>query len=254
MPTNPDTLAGGSPLPHFLRDSAAETAASVAVGAVATLALFGALSFSQTRPTPPPAPLPDELHAASIPAELPPAPPSAETGSDAPAPVSLLAPVATGLEESPSSSSLKVGVSPMQFDLPSLPATVPEEIGIARSYPTVRPGTDVAVSEAHIYRQVDVDQRPQPIKRSLQFIPHSLRVNLRQIRVVLVLLIEKNGRPSSVRLAQSCGTPALDEIVMRSMREDWEFSPALKRGKPVRCLVQQAFLIKFEAGSVLEVH
>lgn len=253
MRTSPDAIAVPADL-FLLRESAVDTAVSVFAGLLATAGLFAALSFAQTRhvASAPPAAPPEELRAFTLPPEPPPAPPSSTSGETG-EPVTLM-PLATGLAENPSDSSLKVGVSPLQFDLTSLPATVPEEISIARSYPTVRPNTEVALSESHIYRQIDVDQRPQAIKRSLQFIPHSLRVNLYQIRVVLVILMEKNGKASSVRIAKSCGTPALDDIVVRSVREDWEFSPALKRGKPVRCLVQQAFLIKFDSGSLLEAN
>ena len=62
----------------------------------------------------------------------------------------------------------------------------------------------------------------------------------------------KNGTASSVRVVRSCGTPALDEIAARSVREDWEFTPAIKRGKPVRCYVQQPILFKLTTGSLLD--
>jgi TonB family protein len=231
------------------KDSLAEEAACLLAGAAVTLGLFlGLAHFQHASPRPPAEEIAD-LRAVSLPPELPPPPPSTITaGNEAAEPM----PLSAGLEASPSESPVHIAVSPLAFDLPSTPATVPPEMSVTRVYPEFKPGAEVGVSEKHIYMEAEVDQLPRGITRSLQFVPHALRLNLTQIRVVLVMLLEKNGTASSVRIVKSSGNAALDEIAARSVREDWVFSPAIKRGKPVRCYVQQTVIWKFTTGSVLE--
>ncbi len=231
------------------KDNLAEDAACLLVGAAVTFALFLGLSHFQHGSTAAPVKEVEDLRTVVLPPDLPPPPPSTiTTGNEDAAPM----PLAAGLEASPSSSPVHIAVSPLAFDLPSTPATVPPEMSVTRVYPEFKPGADTGVSEKHIYMEAEVDQLPRGIKRSLQFVPHSLRINLTQIRVVLVMLLERNGTASSVRVVKSSGNAALDEIAARSVQEDWVFSPAIKRGKPVRCYVQQTVIWKFTPGSVLE--
>jgi TonB family protein len=236
--------------PALLKESLVEEVVCLALGALVTLGLFLGLSHFQREVPPAPPVAVEDLRAVSIPLEPPPPPPNPAYQNESPAPLAF----STGLEASPADSPVKIAVGPLAFDLPAIPVDVPADVHIARVYPEFKPGADLSVSEQHIYQEVDVDQLPRATKRSLQFIPPALRVNLTQIRVVLLILMERNGKAGSVRIVKSCGVPALDQIVVRSVREDWEFSPAVKRGKPVRCLVQQAILIKMLPGSLLEAY
>ncbi len=232
------------------KDNLAEDAACLLVGAAVTLVLFLGLSHFQHGAPAAPAREVEDLRAVSLPPELPPPPPSTVTrGNETAEPL----PLSAGLEASPSDSPVHIAVSPLTFDLPSTPATVPPEMSVTRVYPEFKPGAVESVSENHIYMEAEVDQFPRGIKRSLQFVPYSLRLNLTQIRVVLVMLLEKNGTASSVRVVKSSGSAALDEIAARSVKEDWVFTPALKRGKPVRCYVQQTVIWKFTPGNMLEL-
>ncbi len=237
----------------WLRENPLEDAGCLVAGAAVTLGLFVTLSLSQHHNRAAPAADIEDLRAYALPPELPPPPPTTAqaTGGDAAAPM----PLATGLEASPSDSAVHLAASPPQVELPPLPATVPAEIAISNSYPAAKPSAAISISEQQIYQQAEVDQLPRATKQSIQFIPRALRVNLpAQIRIVFILLLEKDGHASSARVVKSSGVPALDELIARSVREDWEFSPAIRRGKAVRCFVQQSYLIKFEAGSPLEVH
>jgi len=235
-------------LPYLPKDSLVVEAACLLAGAAVTIGLFfGLARFSRTEaPVRPPEV--EDLRAINLPLETPPPPPNPVATSDVLAPAEL----STGLEASPGTSPVHLAVSPLAFDLPPASPPVLSEINFTRVYPEFKPGANLAINEQQIYQEADVDQLPRATQRSLQFIPHALRINLNQIRVVLVVLMERNGKASSVRIVKSCGTPALDDIVARSVREDWVFSPAIKRGKPVRCYIQQTFIIKLTPGSPLE--
>ena len=232
----------------MVKDSLAEEAGFLMAGAAVTLGLFLGLAHFQRNPRPAPAAPPEDLRAIFVPLEPPPPPPPLSASSEPSAP----APLALGLEASPAESAVHLAVTPLTFDLPSTPVNTAIEINVARVYPEFKPGAEMSINEQSVYQEADVDQPPLAVKRSLQFIPHALRVNLTQIHVVLIMLLEKDGRVSSVRVVQSCGTAALDEIAARSVKEDWAFTPAIKRGKPVRCFVQQPILFKMIPGSLLE--
>lgn len=231
------------------RDSLAEEAASLAVGAAVTLGLFLGLAHFE-HGTRPPEPEIEDLRAVTLLPEPPPPPPVPQTSAE-PAEAAL---AVTGLEVGAEDSPVKIAVSPLEFDLPPLPQAAPLEIRPAQVHATFRPSLDLSSDTQRVYQEADVDKIPKAIDRSLQMVPRHVRRDAAQLAVVLLFLIEKDGRASSVRVIKSSGNPAFDEIAARSVKEDWTFSPAVKRGKPVRCLVQQPVRFKWNQGSVLEAN
>jgi outer membrane biosynthesis protein TonB len=45
------------------------------------------------------------------------------------------------------------------------------------------------------------------------------------------------------------GNEAFDKIVTECVRDEWEFTPAIRKGKKVRCMVQQLVWYKWTNGS-----
>jgi hypothetical protein len=53
-------------------------------------------------------------------------------------------------------------------------------------------------------------------------------------------------------VVESSGNAKFDEIFARTVRDQWLFSPAIRRGKKVKCLAQQWFRVNFTSGSPFE--
>jgi outer membrane biosynthesis protein TonB len=66
----------------------------------------------------------------------------------------------------------------------------------------------------------------------------------------VLILIDTRGAVTSVRQLQGSGNQYFDEIILRDIRESWVFSPAMKKGHKVRCLVQQNVRVVWENGSI----
>ena len=62
--------------------------------------------------------------------------------------------------------------------------------------------------------------------------PRCLRLGIEGLVKVRVLVGE-DGRPQEVTIGESSGDSALDRAAMEAVR-DWEFTPAMRNGLPVR--------------------
>lgn len=64
--------------------------------------------------------------------------------------------------------------------------------------------------------------------------------------VLLEVLVDTDGRPLEVRIAQSSGHQDLDRAARRQVLEQWRFAPALDDGRPVQAigLVPVAFSLE----------
>jgi TonB family protein len=64
------------------------------------------------------------------------------------------------------------------------------------------------------------------------------------LRIRLLFVVEPDGAITHVRIAQSSGIPEADAIVAETVQHDWGFAPASKKGRKVRCMLEQPFLFK----------
>ena len=90
-----------------------------------------------------------------------------------------------------------------------------------------------------LFQQSEVDKIPTVLSRPNPIIPSWVRQGAESLRVVMLLLVDQNGAVKSVRVLESSGNPEFDAIITRDALEAWVFTPAIKKGKRVRCLVQQ---------------
>ncbi|MGR6980339.1 energy transducer TonB [Testudinibacter sp. P27/CKL/0425] len=67
-------------------------------------------------------------------------------------------------------------------------------------------------------------------------------------RVRLEVVVETNGRPSSVRLIKSSGYPRLDRSALKTVREQYHFKPATRLGIPVKS--NYTFVITFDLNQL----
>jgi TonB family protein len=68
----------------------------------------------------------------------------------------------------------------------------------------------------------------------------------------MLIIVNTKGGVDNVRVIDSSGNPEFDAILIRDVRESWVFKPAAKKGRRVRCLLQQTVRVNWEAGSPFE--
>jgi len=237
-----------------LRDDppgAAPVLFSVAIGTLFTWCLFaGVAHFDRTSPGDPPAQF-DDVKAVALPLEPPP-PPRTMPREAEPSPITA---TVTGFDAAPSDSPVKIAVSPPDLDAHSSAPQVapPAVIQIGRLFAEFKPKTDLAYDAQHIYQRSEVDQRPTVLFHKLPHIPSWIRGDAKSLSVVLLLVIDTTGDVGDIRVTRTSGNSKFDAIIVGDIKE-WGFSPAIRRGRKVRCLVEQPVKVVWTAGSPFEVH
>jgi TonB family protein len=237
----------GAPL--AVRGGAAREAGSLALGTGFTLLLFLAMAQVGRDQVAEPAPDLAALRAVAVPLDVPPPQP----WEDAP-PRPEAAPFA-GLELGAEPSAMKIAAVPLDLgELAAAPARAPAAaIQPARLYTEFRPRVEVAADQQYVFQQHEVDQRPAVLARPTPFIPPIVRGGAATLRVTLLILIDARGQVQSVRILEPSGNARFDEIIVRDIREAWVFSPAVKQGRKVRCLLQQTVRVNWDGRSPFEL-
>jgi hypothetical protein len=63
-----------------------------------------------------------------------------------------------------------------------------------------------------------------------------------------LLVIDTEGGIESIKLMRASANKEFDKIVTECVKEEWVFSPAVRHGKKVRCMVQQLVWYKWTGG------
>jgi len=227
---------------------AGQGAVSILLGTIFTVGLFlGIAQFDRGVPIGAPADIMD-LRAVSI--QEPPPPPPEVPPRD---PVSI-EDTLTGLEQTPSDSPVRIALTPPDLEslLPPPQLAPPAVIQVGQLYPNLKPKMDFTAMGDHIFQMLEVDQVPQVLNRVMPRIPSSLLDAIKVPRVTLVFVVDAKGEIGNIRVLGSSGSPAVDEILRKSINE-WTFSPAVRKGVKVRCLLQQALILKISGGSRFEL-
>lgn len=190
-----------------------------------------------------------ELRAVTMPLELPPPPKIAEPLAE-PTEISPL----SGIEPGPSDSPIHLAVPPENFAI-ARPADIPPKalVNLTRLHSELKPRAEIDVDFQHVYQVSEVDQPPRATYRAVPVIPMEYFGKAKKLHVAILVVINPNGQASNPRVAESSGNPQFDALVAQTIVDDWEFSPAIRRGKPVKCLVQQPFTVMLPGGSVFEL-
>jgi len=222
--------------------SLGQTILSLGLGAAFTLALFlGMAYFGKITPTAPTASI-EDLRAVSLPFEPP--PPSRATPAEAESSAEIT--TVTGFDLSPSDSPVKIAVSPPNLDdlAPRSQVAPPAVIQIGRLHGEFKPTLGVAADLQHVYQRGEVDTPPTVLFRAIPAIQRRLFQNATVLRLTLLFVVETSGAITNVRISKSSGIPDVDTIVADTVQNDWGFSPAIKKGRKVRCLLEQPFRIE----------
>ncbi len=244
---NHATTMGGRRGP---RQSAGEDFLGLLIGAGFTFALFlGLARFEHFGAAQPVAAI-EDLRIAAIPFDPPPPPPRpVEQVPEADVPLA-------GLEIAASDSPVSVAVVPPDLErLMSTSPTLPRaKVQFGALPAELKPKLDTSFDVRHVYQESEVDQKPHSLVRTVPPIPPEVRGAAPTLRVEVLLLIGVDGRAENVRVVGSSGNARFDAIVADTVRDEWVFSPGLRRGKKVRVLAHQAVRVNFNgSGSPFDV-
>lgn len=224
----------------------AEEALCILAGSGLTFVLFfGIARFESVRPVAPPSDI-EDLRVVSAMAEPPPPKPEESTE-----PQDSVTPL-TGIEIASSESPVKLTVVPPDLDkiIPSTELPPRATIQFNQLLTDLKPKAGISGDFEHIYQQNEVDQVPAALVKTIARVSKRARDDAEQLRVTLVLIIDTVGAVQNIRVLKSSGNLKFDNIVLECVRDEWEFSPAVRKGKKVRCMVQQLVWYKWsESGS-----
>jgi protein TonB len=107
---------------------------------------------------------------------------------------------------------------------------------------------DIAPNFDHVFQTTEVDQKPAVLANSAPFIPIDLHRGVQSLRVVLLMVVDAKGQPGNIRVLTSSGRPQFDNLIAKCVQDEWKFSPAVKKGRKVKCLVQRAITIRWTSS------
>ncbi|HZZ20922.1 MAG TPA: energy transducer TonB [Opitutaceae bacterium] len=219
-------------------------AASLLFGAGLTFFLFLGMAHFENVKTAPPAPEIEELRTVTAINEPP--PPKIEQNTQPPDVTTPL----TGIEIAASDSAVKLAVVP-----PDLAKIMPQSdlppratIQFNQLLTDLRPHSSGLAESRRIYQQNEVDQKPEAIVKTIARVSNYARANAPELRATLLLVIDTEGGIESIKLIRPSGNKDFDKIVTECVKEEWVFSPAVRHGKKVRCMVQQLVWYKWTGG------
>ncbi len=219
----------------------AQTFLCVVLGSAFTLALFmGMAHFGRTAPAGPPPEI-DDLRAVVLPIEPPPPPQVTPAESTPVADITTV----TGFDFAPSDSPVKISVSPPTLDdlTPSIQLAPPAIIQIGQLRGDFKPRTGLTFDLQHIYQKTEVNTIPVVLFRAQPPITEHHFGDSNMLRLTLLFVVEADGTITHVRVSKPSVNPVVDAIVMDTFENGWGFSPAIKKGRKVRCMLEQPFLI-----------
>ncbi len=231
-------------LPMAGPGGAAPTAVGLALGAGFTLVLFLAIAHYAKAPfqAPPADVAPLRV---VIPLEPPPPPPLAPPESEPDVPA------LAGLELSPSDSPVRISASP-PLELAASPEDLsripPPDAHIGVRLMNFKPRMESLPDPREVFNPGDVDQPPEVLVRVSPNIPSSISVTALSLSTTVLGIIETNGRITEVRVEKSSGNPHFDALIVNNVYQ-WSFSAAVKRGRKVRCIVEQSVTVNGMANS-----
>lgn len=214
---------------------------SVFVGTACTTGLFFLMAHVKQGGTSPPAPVIEDMRAVSLPIEIPP-PPVTQTETE---PVTEMI---TGIDVAAAESPVQISLSIPILESPPVPQAPAAKIQTTVIPSEFKPRMDLAQDFDHVFQQTEVDQKPTVLANSAPFIPINVHRGVRWLRVVLLMTIDARGVAGNIRVLTSSGNAEFDRLIVECVHDKWEFSPAIKKGRKVKCLVQRSVTIRWDSS------
>jgi protein TonB len=178
---------------------------------------------------------------------------------DAPPPPSEPAPLELASIASPIRLEIAASSSPVRIQVPEMPLfstnpappaarqTVAARFDLAKS--AVRPVVETGDLETRrVFDRGEVDQQPIVLQRVQPRITYGDALVVDTPRTTMLLIVNTDGSVGEVRIVQSARDEYFDRMMLEAIR-GWRFSPAMRKGRKVRCWVQQAISIQLNTGS-----
>jgi TonB family protein len=245
VPKNDTVNAAPIHAARTLAQRVADEVLALSLGAGFTLALFIAMAHFENAGEPAQQAQIEDLRVVAAVAEPPPPKPEETTE-----PVDVVTPL-MGIEIAASDSPLKIAVVPPDLTKIIASTEVPPRAAIqpAQLYTDLRPKADLSGEFERIFQQNEVDQVPMAVVKTIAKVSRRVRDDADQLRVTLAIIIDSTGAVTSIRVLRPSGNVEFDSIVVDCVRNEWAFSPAIRKGKRVRCMVQQLVWYKWTEGS-----
>lgn len=154
--------------------------------------------------------------------------------------------VPLGIQEEPSASPVKIPPSPPVYDELLPVSRIPPQVvtGMLGLDTSLKPTVDMTLDHDHVFQRSEVDKPPILISRPVPSVPAHLRGKAKGLSVVVVFVVDAHGVVGKARTLQSSESAEFDAIITANVGE-WRFAPAIKKGKPVRCMVQQLVRVQW---------
>ena len=230
--------------------SPVQTVLGIVLGTTFTFGLFmGMAHFAATAPASA-APEIEDLRVVALPFQPPPPPPTAPTEAAPPAEFATV----TGFDLAPSDSPVKIAVSPPSPDdlTPSIQTAPPANIQIGQFHGEFKPRAGLTFDLQHVYQKTEVDTIPVALFRTQPPVSSRFFRESPVLRLSVIFVVEATGEITNLRILKSSGNPEVDAVVMETMEKGWGFSPAIKKGRKVRCFLDQPFRIQLSHSSRFE--
>lgn len=198
---------------------------------VSGLILIGISQAQKTSVGETPAPI-EELRAIAVDSPPPPPPPPES-------PAEPLPPESLDIEPLPTESLIQVvaTIAPPAPPMPRLP-----EIRFDANMDELRPSD---LSRRHdgdrLFQVSEVERRPTVLYREPPKYLASALEGMTNPSVTLMFVVTATGVAEEIRVVDA-PTQDLGQIMVESVRA-WKFRPALREGRPVRCLVRQSVFL-----------
>lgn len=175
----------------------------------------------------------------------------------------------TPVESAPVAGPLRLELaasdsSPVRIQIPDLPVlwsnpappparpVVLARFDIAKS--AVRPPLETAEPDARrVFERNDVDQQPMALERVQPRIGYSEASAVDTPSTTMLLVVDTDGSVGEVRILRTSHDDEFDAKMVEAIRE-WRFSPAVRKGRKVRCWVQQSISVHLSARSRLSLN
>jgi TonB family protein len=138
-------------------------------------------------------------------------------------------------------------------EMPPPPARAVVAAGFDLAKSTARPVDVDDLSARRIFSRNEVDQEPMVVYRVTPKLNAKSVSKMTTPRVMLLLVVNTDGSVGEMRLMQGSGEEDFDQTIIDAVRE-WQFSPAILKGRKVRCWVEQKVTVKVSAASPFEAH
>ena len=191
----------------------------------------------------------EDLRPMSIPIDAPPAK-RVEHPQEIASPVPLI-----GIDVAAADSPVKITVLVPDIAqlMPDVQIAPPAEIQMEQLNTSLKPQIDSGFDESQrVYRQSEVDEKPKVLSRPNPYVPPVVRGRATTLRISLLIVVDTKGSVESIRVLNPSGNEGFDEIIIDDVKKLWVFTPASKRGRKVRCMLQQTVRVSWEAGSPFE--